>query len=262
MEFMKFMKRIFSCILLTFVGFVSSFSQTTAGRAADCAEEKNKNVRYEKQLSDWAQLGRYREANSKLQMPSKSERRAIFMGDSITDGWNLAQYFPGKPYINRGISGQTTPQMLLRFRSDVIDLKPKVVVILAGTNDIAGNTGFMPLKDTAQNMISMVELARANNIRVVLASVLAVSDRLKNKEDVLLVQTKSRPNEKITAMNDWIKKYAANNNLVYLDYYSATVDKNSTLKDGTSYDGLHPNAEGYKIMQSLAAAAIERALKK
>lgn len=252
------MKHFINCILLIFIGCVPIFSQT----GADCAEAKNKNARYEKQLSDWAQLARYREANLKIVPPTKDERRVVFMGDSITDGWNLAEYFPAKPYINRGISGQTTPQMLVRFRADVINLKPKVVVILAGTNDIAGNTGPMSLEDTAQNLISMAELARANNIRVVLASVLPVSDRLKNKEGVLLVQTKSRPNEKIMAMNALIKKYAADNNLVYLDYYAATVDKDGTLKDGTSYDGLHPNADGYKIMQPLAEQAIARALQK
>jgi lysophospholipase L1-like esterase len=260
-EFGKFMKKKFSFILLFLIGCVSSFSQTIAEKTSDCQEAKDKNARYEKHLSDWAQLGRYRNANLSIQSPSKNEMRVVFMGDSITDGWNLAQYFPGKPYINRGISGQTTPQMLLRFRADVIDLKPKVVVILAGTNDIAGNTGLMTLEDTERNLISMVELAKANNIRVVLSSVLPVNDRAKNKEGVLLVQTRSRPNEKITAMNDWLKKYAADNRLAYLDYYSATVDKTGTLKDGISYDGLHPNADGYKIMQSLAEKAIERAMK-
>lgn len=255
------MKRIFSCILLIFIGGVSSFSQTTTEKESDCREVKNKNTRYEKQLSDWAQSGRYRDANLKLP-PAKNEKRVVFIGDSITDGWNLAQYFLGKPYINRGISGQTTPQMLVRFRADVIDLKPKVVVILAGTNDIAGNTGPMSLEDTADNLISIIELAKASNIRVVLSSVLPVNDRVKNKEGVLLVQTRSRPKEKITAMNDWLKKYAADNRIVYLDYYSATVDKDGTLKDGISYDGLHPNAEGYKVMQPLAEEAIERALRK
>ena len=256
------MKQIFSCILLIVVSCGTSFSQTIAEKVSDCQEEKNKNVKYEKQLNDWAQLGRYRDANLKVQPPSENEMRVVFMGDSITDGWNLAKYFSGKPYINRGISGQTTPQMLLRFRSDVIDLKPRVVVILAGTNDIAGNTGPMTLEDTVMNLTSMVELAKANNIRVVLSSVLPVNDRVKNKEGVLLVQTKSRPNEKITAMNDWLKKYAADNRLIYLDYYSATTDEKRTLKDGLSYDGLHPNAEGYKVMQSLAEEAIARALKK
>lgn len=228
----------------------------------DCRQATKKITQYEAQLKDWANLNRYKEANQKITSPSKNETRVVFMGDSITDGWNLEQYFPGKSYINRGIGGQTTPQMLLRFRSDVIDLKPRVVIILAGTNDIAGNTGTITLEDTARNLTSMVELAKANNIRVVLASVLPVNDRVKNKEGTLLVQTKNRPNEKIVAVNDWLKKYTAENNLIYLDYYSATVDEKGTLKDGLSYDGLHPNADGYKVMQSLAEEAIARALKK
>lgn len=256
------MKRIYSIILLILIASIPAFSQTNIEKKADCEEEKNKNVKYEKQLSDWAQLGRYREANLKIQPPSKDETRVVFIGDSITDGWNLAQYFPDKPYINRGISGQTTPQMLLRFRADVIDLKPKAVVILAGTNDIAGNTGTMTLEDTVRNLTSMIELAKANDIRVVLSSVLPVNDRVKNKEGVLFVQTAKRPNEKITRMNDWLKKYAADNGLIYLDYYAATSDKTGTLKDGLSYDGLHPNAEGYKVMQVLADEAIFRALRK
>ena len=256
------MRQTCTFILLTLIASVSAFSQTSAEKTADCEEEKNKNIRYEKQLSDWAQSGRYREANLQVPRPSKDEMRVVFIGDSITDGWNLEQYFPGKPYFNRGISGQTTPQMLLRFRSDVIDLKPRVVVILAGTNDIAGNTGAMTLEDTANNLISMVELARANNISVVLSSVLPVSDRVKNKDGVLFVQTKNRPPDKITAMNNWLKKYAADKSLIYLDYYAATADELGTLKDGLSYDGLHPNADGYKIMQLSAEAAIARALKK
>jgi len=256
------MKNIFTFVLLFLVGCVSAFSQTTAEKSSDCREAKDKNARFEKQLSDWAQLGRYRDMNLSLMPPPKNEKRVVFIGDSITDGWNLAQYFPGKPYINRGISAQTTPQMLLRFRADVIDLKPKVVVVLAGTNDIAGNTGLMTLEDTARNLISIIELSRANNINVVLSSVLPVSDRVKNNEGVPFIQTKNRPHEKITAMNSWLKKYAAENHLVYLDYYSATADKDGTLKDGISYDGLHPNAEGYKIMRSLAEESITRALKR
>ncbi len=255
------MKSLLNCFLLSLILIITLRAQTAETNTADCREATAKVVRYESQLKDWANLNRYKEANQKVQ-PSKNETRVVFMGDSITDGWNLEQYFPGKFYINRGISGQTTPQMLLRFRSDVIDLKPKVVVILAGTNDIAGNTGTMTLEDTARNLTSVAELAKANNIRVVLASVLPVNDRVKNKEGVLFMQTRSRPNEKITAMNDWLKKYAAESGLIYLDYYSATADEKGTLKDGLSYDGLHPNADGYKVMQSLAEAAIARALKK
>jgi lysophospholipase L1-like esterase len=241
---------------------VLNFSMQAQSNETDCQQAVGKADRYETQLKDWANLKRYKEANQKISPPAKSETRVVFIGDSITDGWNLAQYFPEKQYINRGISGQTTPQMLLRFRSDVIDLKPRVVVILAGTNDIAGNTGTMMLEDTARNLTSMVELAKANNIRVVLSSVLPVNDRVRNKEGVLFVQTKSRPNEKITAMNDWLKKYSAENDLIYLDYYSATVDEKKTLKDGLSYDGLHPNADGYKVMRQAAEKAIARALKK
>lgn len=257
----KFMKRTFISILPVLIFCAAAFSQTMTEKSSDCREEKNRIGRYEKQLSDWAQLERYRAANLAIQPPAKNENRVIFMGDSITDGWNLAQYFPDKSYLNRGISGQTTPQMLVRFRADVIDLKPKVVVILAGTNDIAGNTGTMTLEDTTRNLVSMVELARANHIKVILSSVMPVNDRVKNKDGVLIIQTKNRPNEKITAMNDWIRKYAAHNNLIYLDYYSAMADAQGSLKDGISYDGLHPNADGYKIMQILAKATIANALK-
>lgn len=255
------MKQILGSFLLILLSGAGVFAQTNADYT-NCEEAKNKVARYEKQLSDWAQMNRYRAANAAIRPPVKNEQRVVFMGDSITDGWNLAQSFPGKPYINRGIGGQTTPQMLLRFRADVIDLKPKAVVILAGTNDISGNTGPMTLAETANNFVSMVELAKANNIKVVLSSVLPVNDRVKNKEGNLLIQTKSRPNERITAMNDWLKKYAAESGSVYLDYYSAAVAPDGTLKDGISYDGLHPNAEGYKIMQSLAEKAIARALNK
>jgi lysophospholipase L1-like esterase len=256
------MKRLTGCVFLTLIIWATPlFAQTPPTETADCREEKTKIERYEKQLSDWAQVERYREADAKLQPPAENENRVVFLGDSITDGWKLAEYFPGKPYVNRGISGQTTPQMLVRFRQDVIDLQPKAVVILAGTNDIAGNTGPMTLEDIARNLASMVELAKANHIRVVLSSVLPVSDRVKNKQGNLFIQTKKRPNEKIRALNDWIKKYAAENDLIYLDYYSATVDAEGTLRDGVSYDGLHPDAAGYKVMKTLAEEAIARVLK-
>jgi lysophospholipase L1-like esterase len=194
--------------------------------------------------------------------PAKDKKRVVFMGDSITDGWKLASYFPNKPYINRGISGQTTPQMLVRFRPDVIALKPQVVVILAGTNDIAGNTGPMTLEAIEGNLASMFELARASDIRVVIASVLPVSDYAKNTEGKPINQTTRRPPEKIIALNGWIKKYATQNGLTFLDYFSAMVDEKGFLKVELSNDGLHPNDKGYVVMQPLVEQAIATALKK
>ena len=186
------------------------------------------------------------------------------MGDSITDSWDDPKYggfFPGKPYINRGISGQTTPQMLIRFRPDVIALRPKVVVILSGTNDIAGNTGPMTLEDIEANLKSMAELATANGIRVVLASVLPVSD-YEMRDGKPLTQTVRRPPEKILALNTWLKAFAKTHGHVYLDYFSATVDLQGFLTNEFSDDGLHPNAAGYAVMAPLAEAAIAASLKR
>jgi len=186
------------------------------------------------------------------------------MGDSITDGWHNPKsggFFPGKPYVNRGISGQTTPQMLIRFRPDVIELKPKVVVILAGTNDIAGNTGPTTLEAIEGNLSSMAELAKAHGIRVVLASLLPVSD-YEVRDGKPINQTTRRPPEQIKALNSWMKDYVAKNHLVYLDYYSAMVDDKGFLKDELSDDGLHPNPQGYAVMNPLAAAAIAASLKR
>jgi lysophospholipase L1-like esterase len=207
-------------------------------------------------MNDFADLGRYRDANAELAVPGPDERRVVFMGDSITDAWRLDDYFPGKPYINRGISGQTTPQMLIRFRPDVIDLKPKVVVILAGTNDIAGNTGPMQMGDIENNYASMAELARANGIGIVFSSVLPVNNYTPRAE-LLFVQ---RPPEKILELNRWMKNYCAKNGFVYLDYLRAMVDEKGLLKRDLAEDGLHPNPAGYKIMAPLAEAAIEKAL--
>lgn len=206
-------------------------------------------------LKDWPNLGRYRDANSQVPPRASGEDRVLFMGDSITDSWGrkYGKFFPGKPFINRGISGQTTPQMLIRFRPDVIALKPGVVVILAGTNDIAGNTGPSTLEAIEDNLMSMSELARANGIVVVLASLLPVCDYIKP-------QTARRPPEKIVALNAWIKEYAAKNRFIYLDYYSAMVDDNKMLKQELTYDGLHPNDAGYEVMAPLAEKAIAVAL--
>ena len=206
---------------------------------------------------DYGQLQRYRDANAALGTPAAGENRVVFFGDSITDIWKLADSFPGKPYVNRGIGGQTTPQMLVRFRQDVIDLHPKVVVILAGTNDIAGNTGPMKNEDIEADLASQAELARAHDIRVVYASVLPVHNYTERAKDFFA----QRPMSRILELNSWLKDYCAKNSIVYLDYFSALVDEKGMLKKDLADDGLHPNAAGYKIMAPLAEAAIEKAMK-
>src|SRR6202050_3273154 len=193
---------------------------------------------------DFGQLARYRDADAALKPPAPGENRVVFVGDSITDIWHLDEYFPGKPYINRGIGGQTTPQMLLRFRQDVIDLHPKVVVILAGTNDIAGNTGPMRLEDIEANYASMADIARANNVRVVFSSVMPVHNYTPQSQ-IFFTQ---RSPAKIVQLNLWLKNYCATNGCVYLDYFSPMVDDKGLLKRDLADDGLHPNAAGYKIM--------------
>jgi len=206
---------------------------------------------------DYGQLARYREANAKLGPPAGGESRVVFFGDSITDLWKLEDSFPGKPYVNRGIGGQTTPQMLVRFRQDVIDLHPKVVVILAGTNDIAGNTGPMSNEDIEANYASLAELARLNGIRVVYSSVLPVHNYTDRSKDFFA----QRPPKRILELNNWLRDYCAKNKIVYLDYFSALVDEPGMLKKDLAEDGLHPNAAGYKIMAPLAEAAIQKAMK-
>ena len=251
-----------SLVFILFVG-ISANAQTTAPSADPCTELKTRAERAETRLKDWPQLARYHDDNTKVNPPAKTEQRVVFMGDSITDGWdapNMGGFFPGKPYVNRGISGQTTPQMLIRFRPDVIDLKPKVVVILAGTNDLAGKTGPSTLEAIEGNLISMAELARTNGIRVVLASLLPVSD-YEVRDGKPIVQTVRRAPDKIVALNAWMKNYAAANHLIYLDYFSAMVDGKGFLKDELSDDGLHPNAAGYAVMNPLAEAAIQSSLK-
>ena len=206
---------------------------------------------------DYGQLARYRDADAQLGPPKPGENRVVFFGDSITDIWKIEEYFPAKPYVNRGIGGQTTPQMLVRFRQDVINLQPKVVVILAGTNDIAGNTGPMRNEDIQANFASFAELANVHGIRVVYSSVLPVHNYTERAKDFFA----QRPQARILALNDWLKDYCAKNNLVYLDYFSALVDDKGMLKKDLADDGLHPNAAGYKIMAPLAEAAIQKALK-
>jgi len=204
---------------------------------------------------DFGELKRYREADAALAPPAPNENRVVFVGDSITDYWKLADYFPGKPYINRGIDGQTTPQMLVRFRQDVIDLHPKVLIVLAGTNDIAGVTGPTRNQDIEANYASMAELARLHHIRVVFASLLPVNNYTDEAKESFAL----RPRERILALNTWLKDYCAKNGFVYLDYFSAVVDDKGMLRRDLSDDGLHPNASGYKVMAPLAEKAIARA---
>ncbi len=208
------------------------------------------------QDQDWPNLHRYRQANDSLRAPAAGERRVVFMGNSITDVWvrYFGQMFPGKPYIGRGIGGQTTPQMLVRFRQDVITLKPAVVVILAGTNDIAGNTGPSTLEMIEDNLTSMTELARANGIRVVLSSVLPVYD--------YPWRPGLQPAPKIVALNAWMKAYAARVGAVYLDYYSAMADERQGLRADLTNDGVHPTEAGYRVMAPLAEKAIAEALQR
>jgi lysophospholipase L1-like esterase len=221
-------------------------------------------------VNDYGNTFRYAAENRTVPPPAPGEDRVVFMGDSITDNWGrgngqYGKFFPGKPYINRGISGQVTPQMLLRFYPDVIALKPKVVVILAGTNDIGGNIGPLPLEATEDYLMAMSDIARANNIKVVLAALTPVCDYhlAPGRGGVLPTpQTQSRPPEKILALNRWIKDYAAKNHFVYLDYFSATVDDKGFFKTEITNDGLHPNAAGYEIMAPLAEKAIAQALGK
>ena len=214
-------------------------------------------------LRDWAQLGRYRDQNRTLGQPAAGEPRVVFMGDSITDAWpqeRFGDFFTkNKSYVGRGISGQTTPQMLIRFRPDVIDLQPKAVVILAGTNDIAGNTGPMSNEDIQNNMMSMAELAKAHKIKVILSSILPTGNYHVGPSGV--PQTQTRPMDRIRAINDWMKKYAASEGHTYLDYFSAMLDQSGLLRTELSGDDLHPNAQGYAIMAPLADAAIKQALR-
>ncbi len=245
----------------------SSVAQTSDAPplAKQVADLEEKLSRDERTLQDWPNLARYREANSVLAAPAKDEVRVVFMGDSITDMWAQPQFggfFPGAPYVDRGISGQTTPQMLIRFRPDVIALQPRVVLILAGTNDIAGNTGPMTLEEIEENLASMSDLAHANGIRVVFASVLPVHDYGLSDGRPIVV-TAGRPPEKILALNAWIESYASKHGDTYLDYFSAMVDSHGFLKKELSHDGLHPNKAGYEVMAPLAEKAIaESAAKK
>jgi lysophospholipase L1-like esterase len=195
-------------------------------------------------------LARYREAN--LKTPPATPGRVVFYGDSITDFWRLNEFFPGRDFLNRGISGQVASEMLGRFKADVLDLKPETVLILAGTNDLARGTELVAVTN---NLAMMSELARAHKIRVILASVLPVNDANK-AENPNFERTRFRPPALIRSLNDWIRTYCIQNNFVYLDYFSVMVDSNGLLRPELSGDGLHPNPAGYRVMAPLAAKAI------
>ncbi len=246
--------------LLGVVGCVSmgvlAQAPATAPAAAAAPDVQKQMEAMQKKLDDWPQLDRYRDANATLPAPAANEKRVIFYGDSITDGWprHAQVFFPGKGYIGRGISGQTTPQMLVRFQQDVVHLKPAVVVILAGTNDIAGNTGPSTSEMIEDNFASMVAIARANNIKMVIASILP-ADHYKWRPEV-------KPAGRIREMNERLKLLCAREGLVYLDYYKAMVNVNGGLDPDLAVDGVHPTEKGYAIMEPLAQKAIAEALAK
>ncbi len=203
---------------------------------------------------DWPNLLKYQEANAALQTPGSTEQRVVFMGNSITEGWATANpsFFANPNYVNRGIGGQTTPQMLLRFRQDVIDLQPKIVVLLAGTNDIAGNTGPMGLEQIRDNILSMVELAKINNILPIVCSVLPAYD--------YPWRPGKAPNVKIPKLNALLTSVASEQNVPYLDYFSAMADERNGLPAAYTTDEVHLTKEGYAVMEKLVAAAIAEAL--
>lgn len=243
------MKTIFALLTLFFLNSFALPGTASAQQADEtCQALKAEIQHFESMLRDWPNLAKYRDADSQLGPAAKTESRVVFLGDSITEFWNLADSFPGKPYVNRGITGQTTPQILLRFRQDVIALNPKVVVILAGTNDIAENTGPITVEGIEDNLTSMVELAQKNGIRVVLSSVLPVA-RFPWRPEI-------QPIDKIQALNRWMKEYAARSGVDFLDYYAAMVDQKSGLKPELGLDGVHPNPAGYAIMTQLVSKMI------
>jgi lysophospholipase L1-like esterase len=225
-------------------------AQTTATPPAENKDIEQMRAR----LADWPALGRYRDENATLPNVGPNEKRVVFFGDSITDSWgrHIGVFFPGENYINRGISGQTTPQMLIRFQQDVVYLHPAVVVILAGTNDIAGNTGPSTPQMILDNFESMAAIAKQNNIKLVIASVLPAT--------AYPWRAVSQAAEKIRQLNQALKELCSREGLIYLDYYSAMADEQGGMRPGLSSDGVHPTAKGYEIMTPLAAAAIKKAL--
>ena len=258
----------FSLLLVAVPAKAQLVDEFTPPRSNCCLAGMSKSLT--DQLQDWNQLGRYHAANENLKKQPVEPSRVVFMGDSITDMWKLDQSFPSKPYINRGIGGQTTAQMLVRMYPDVIDLKPAAIVILAGTNDIARNTGPETATMVEENLMAMTELAQKHGIKVILCSLTPISDyadappsgdNSPTGASPKLIQSVRRPPAQILELNTWIRKYAASVGAVYADYFSAVVDGSGMLKEGFSGDGLHPNKQGYGLMAPVAQAAIEKAMK-
>ena len=248
------MKRISLYLLIVIVAFGCLAAARVPQNSATISALEQQVEAQRKLLWDWASLIRYGSENSELPKPKPDENRVVFLGDEITENWSAAQFFSGKPYINRGITGQTSPQLLVRFRQDVIKLNPKVVVIQIGSNDLASVTGPITQQMFAENIISIVELAKVNNIKVVLASMTPICDCY-TKQSVL------RPFGKIIGMNGWLKDYAAQCGAVYLDYYSALAEGRNLKKEFTN-DGVYVNEAGYAVMAPLAEKAIVEAISK
>ena len=247
---------ILAAAVMLLVGANGTQAQGTTPLTPEQAAAQRQQAADNRLRNDWASLQRYRTANAELPAPTAREARVVFMGNSITDGWakHFPVMFPGKPYVGRGISGQTTPQMLVRFRQDVVALHPSVVVILGGTNDIAGNTGPSTLEMIEDNLAAMSEIAMANGIRVVLSSILPVYD--------YPWRPGLTPAPKIIAVNAWMKAYAARVGATYLDYHTVMADERQGLPKSLSNDGVHPTEAGYKVMAPLADAAIADALRR
>jgi len=261
------------CLIAAPAAHAQLATDFTLPRPASCCLAGNAQSLAD-QLQDWNQLGRYHAANADLMKQPADPKRVVFMGDSITDGWRLAEAFPNKPYVNRGISGQTTAQMLVRMYPDVIALKPAAVVILAGTNDIARNNGPQTLDMIQQNIMAMTELAQGHGIKVLLSAITPISDNPAPAAGRAAgaapgraggppprKQSEQRPPSDILKLNAWLKDYAAKNNATYVDYYSATVDAQGEFKNGFTNDGLHPNAQGYTLMAPVIAAALDRVVR-
>jgi lysophospholipase L1-like esterase len=251
---MRNVKLVSVLIILIITASNSLVAQNNAPPLSPGQQDARQKAAEERFHNDWANLARFCNDNLKIGQPAVGEKRVVFIGNSIIEGWIRLdpQFFSGRPYVNRGISGQTTPQMLVRFRSDVINLSPAVIVILAGVNDIAGKTGPSTLEMIEDNIASMVDLAKANGIPVLLSSVLPAID--------FPWKRGMQPAEKIVQLNVWIKNYAENNGCLYLDYFTPMADEQHGLKTDLTFDGVHPNLAGYKVMEPIVESAIQKAL--